>query len=110
MILISVENLTLKEFISALGSRKFNIDEFNQFITDFYKEVEKQTEIRLKEERKRLNAIDIKMSKINLEKEYYDEMEFIDERILERSVYIEKIEIRNKYRENANAKRKTCNN
>lgn len=109
MILLSTENLTIDGFIKVIKQRIFKVDEFTQFVTDFYNDVIRQTEEKLKAERKRLNAIDIRMREINLEREYADEMDFIDERILERSLYIEKIEDRNKYRANANNKRKARN-
>lgn len=109
MILLSTENLTIDGFIKVIKQRIFNVEEFTQFVTDFYNDVIRHTEEKLKDERKRLNAIDTRMREINLDREYADEMDFIDERILERSLYIEKIEDRIKYRANANNKRKSRN-
>ena len=75
MILLSTENLTIDGFIKVIKQRIFNVDEFTQFVTDFYNDVIKQTEERLKNERKRLNVIDARMREINLDREYANEMD-----------------------------------
>ena len=113
MIKLSVENLTVDDFIEVVKTYPFSdTEEFDQYAKDFFEHYKNQ----LKEKFKSLEELKqqrlIKENENKLEELYQDVMLVIDDRMMERGEYLERIATKNKYRgrynyiKNGNSKRK----
>ena len=113
MIELQVENLSIEDFIYILNTRKFStLEDFDDFIRNFFKDFEASIRRNVSQEIYSKLKNDARLKAISEEKEYYQVMELIDERIMERAIYMKKIADKNKYKgrydySGHNSKRKT---
>ena len=116
MIKLSVDNMTVEDFIHVLKTYSFkDIYLWEQFIKDFFAYYDRQLKVHilLKEKSKQRKIYDDDQNK--LEDLYQNVMLVIDDRMCERSEYFERIEKKKLYppekykhsKKNGNTKRKT---
>ena len=113
MIEISVENMSVDDFLVTLSTRKFcDIEEFDKFISDFLEHHKRQVISAYKKadlinEKCRQNK-----EKRLFEERYQAEKSKIEDVMFRRGEYFKRIELKikyppEKYKNHANAKRKT---
>ena len=106
MIALSVEGLTIKQFIEIINTNSFELDEFDQFLTDFYHYIRNKAINDAKTHLKQLEVIARCEMKRKLQKEFDEITDGLDEIILARQTMYEKNKYKGIY---GNAKRKACN-
>jgi hypothetical protein len=99
MIVLNVENVSYNELIEIINTRQFtDMDEFDQFLKDYIKNIISTVKTDLEYKHDKLCKIKCTLDKINSNKMYNEVMESIDEDILNRHMYFEKIEKKYKYK------------
>lgn len=99
MIVLSVENISTNELIEIINTRQFtDIEEFDQFLKDYMGNIISTVKAEVEDKYDRLCKLKCALDKINSNKKYNEVMESIDEDILNRHMYFERIRKKFKYK------------
>jgi hypothetical protein len=113
MICYDVELITIEDFKQMLATKDFDtILDLHDFIDLFLKHFKKSIRQQIKLEEKQIEELSRRKFNKQDQVEFDEFMECIDETVLERRIYMENIDLKNKYRGRynyGNSKRKTCN-
>jgi hypothetical protein len=99
MYTLLTEQVSIDGFFKIINTHKFKDEsEFDNYLLEFIEKVKKDTENRICEENNMLEKRKECQKIMDFERDFYETMESIDEIILHRKEYLDKIAEKNKYR------------